>query len=65
MANVSPAQIQKFLSGMEYPARKRDLIEHAQDRGAPQEVISTLKHLPDKGEFATPAEVSKALGEVA
>ncbi|MGG6238380.1 DUF2795 domain-containing protein [Nodosilinea sp. AN01ver1] len=63
MATVNPIQVQKFLKGMEYPASKQDVIEHAKQQGADENVCSTLEQMPED-EFETPADVSKAIGEI-
>ena len=60
---VNPVQVEKFLKGVDYPATKEDLIRHAQQQGADQQVLESLKHLPDKT-FEGPAGVSKAIGEI-
>ncbi|TMD69248.1 MAG: DUF2795 domain-containing protein [Chloroflexi bacterium] len=40
-----------------------NLIRHAQQQGADQQVLESLKHLPDKT-FEGSAGVSKASGEI-
>lgn len=44
----NPTQIQKFLGGMDYPAGKQKLVEHAREKGAPDDVVQTLEGLPDR-----------------
>lgn len=63
MARANPIEIQKFLKGMDYPARKNDLVKRARDNGAKKEVISILEGLKSDA-FNSPAEVSKAVGEL-
>lgn len=63
MATVNPASLQKYLKGMNYPATKDDLIEHAESQGADDNVLDTLEQLPED-EYETPADVSKAIGEI-
>lgn len=63
MATVNPIQLQKFLKGMNYPASKQDVIDYAKQQGADDNVCSTLGKMPDQ-EFETPADVSKAIGEI-
>ncbi|PZV03167.1 MAG: hypothetical protein DCF32_14265 [Leptolyngbya sp.] len=63
MAKVNPIQVQKFLKGIEYPASKQDVVEHAKQHGADENVCATLEQMPDE-EFETSADVSKAIGEV-
>src|SRR6202165_1755597 len=45
---VSPVQVEKFLKGVDYPAKKEDLLKHAQQQGADQQVLEALKQLPDQ-----------------
>lgn len=63
MATVNSVSLQKYLKGMNYPATKDDLIEHAESQGADDNVLDTLEQLPED-EYETPADVSKAVGEI-
>jgi hypothetical protein len=63
MASVNPVQVEKYLKGVDYPANKNDLVKHAQQQGADQQVLETLKQLPDRT-FEGPAGVSKAIGSM-
>ncbi len=63
MAGVNPIQIEKFLKGIDYPAKKADLIKRAEQNGADEQVLSTLQQLPDQ-QFDSPADVSKAVGAI-
>lgn len=60
---VSAADIQKYLGGMDYPAGKDKLVEHAKSKGADEELISVLNNLPDR-EYNSAADVSAELKEV-
>jgi len=60
MPHTNPVQIQQFLKGVNYPARKEGLIENARNMGADQDVCASLEQLPDTF-FETPADVSQAL----
>jgi hypothetical protein len=57
---VSPIDIQKALSGMEYPAQKDAVVKHARSQGGSDEVIEALQGIDDQ-EYDTPAAVSKAV----
>jgi hypothetical protein len=63
MAKVNPIELQKHLKGMDYPASKQDLVQHVQKQGADQNIRSILEQLPDE-QYETPADVSKAVGEL-
>ncbi|HJT58373.1 MAG TPA: DUF2795 domain-containing protein [Ktedonobacteraceae bacterium] len=58
---VNPIQLEKYLKGVNYPASKNDLIKQAQQNGADQNVLDTLKKLPDRN-FDGPTGISKASG---
>jgi hypothetical protein len=59
--NVSAAELQECLKGVDYPADRNELIEAAKDNEAPQNVMVFLERIPDK-EYETPVDVSKELG---
>jgi hypothetical protein len=63
MAKANPIQVQKFLSGMDYPASKEEIVDHAKSKGADENIMQTLEQLPDES-FETPADVSKAIGKI-
>jgi hypothetical protein len=55
-------EVQKYLSGVDYPATKDQLIEHARKQGAPDGVIEALSSLPDD-EYDGPNKVSSAVAK--
>jgi hypothetical protein len=55
----NPIQMQKFLGGVDYPASRQDLIEHARSNGADEDVLSGLEAMPDKV-YNGPNAVSQA-----
>jgi hypothetical protein len=60
MAQAEFIAVQKALGGMSYPARKEQLVRHAQEHGADKEALDALNGLPDK-EYDGPNEVSAAV----
>ncbi len=62
-AKANPIDVQRFLEGVSYPIRTRDLVEEAKRQGASEEVRSTLERLPDE-RYNGPTEVSEAIGEL-
>jgi hypothetical protein len=63
MAKVNPIQVQKFLGGMDYPATKDEIVNHAKSKGADENIMDTLEQLPED-DYETPADVSKAIGQI-
>jgi uncharacterized protein DUF2795 len=62
MALADFIKMQKYLGGINYPATKQQLIEHARSNHADQEVLNALLEFPD-GEYSGPDQVSKAVAE--
>ena len=60
MANISRSRLQRFLEGVDYPASKQELIQHARSRGADDDVIDGLQLLPSR-RYNGPSDVSDAM----
>lgn len=60
MAQVNPIKLQKALGGIDYPASKDELVNHAEKHDADEEVLSFLRDLPDRN-YETPADVNKEM----
>ncbi|MGZ4902331.1 MAG: DUF2795 domain-containing protein [Halobacteriota archaeon] len=60
-----PANIMDHLKGIDFPARKNDLVEHARETEGPDtdEVVNTLEKLPAR-EYISPADVMHEVSEV-
>ena len=57
---VDPIEVQRHLSGVDYPVKKDELIATAERNGAPQEVIEALQALGQE-DFEDPDDVQAAL----
>ena len=55
---VSPIDIQKALKGMDYPATKQQILEHA--KGGGKDVVEALQKIEDR-EYEGPSGVSAAV----
>lgn len=62
MALADFIRVQKYLSGVSYPATKQQLIEHARGNHANKEVLNALQDIPDR-EYSGPDQVSKAVAK--
>lgn len=58
----SPANVTKNLKGVHFPAKKQDLVKHAQHEKAEQTVLSQLQNLEDR-EYQSMADVMKGYGK--
>lgn len=59
----NPIQIQKYLSGIDYPTDKQNLLKHAEKEGADDKVMDALRQLPDKS-YNGPVAVSREIGKM-
>jgi hypothetical protein len=62
VAQASPIQMQKYLAGMDYPASKDKVLEHARRKGADEDVLKGLESLPDR-QYDGPSAVSAAFSK--
>lgn len=60
MAEINPIDLQKALSGVDYPAKREELVDNARKRNADEAVVDKLAHLSER-EFDGPDKVSKAV----
>ncbi|GAB4519375.1 MAG: DUF2795 domain-containing protein [Anaerolineae bacterium] len=60
---VNPIQLQKYLSGISYPADKQTLIETAKGNNADDNIMNTLQQLPEQT-YERPTDVTKAVGNM-
>lgn len=58
---VNPIEVQRYLEGVGYPATREELVEAAEAKDAPEEVVDDLRALEDQV-FDGPDEVMEALG---
>lgn len=62
LASHSTATIAQALSGIDFPANKNDLVEHAKRNNADNEVIQALNELPEE-QYTSMADVFKGVGQ--
>jgi hypothetical protein len=62
LGGESPANVSAHLKGIDFPAQRDDLLDHAERNGAPREVVDVIGRMPD-GKFESMADVMKAYGE--
>jgi hypothetical protein len=59
--NINPQEIQQLIQSAHFPIDKNSIVQFAQQRGASNEVIGALQHLPDKT-FNSPQDIQNELG---
>lgn len=60
---VSAAQIQVYLKGIDYPADREKVINHARSQGAPDKVMQFLERLPERT-YNYPTDVEQEFGKM-
>ena len=61
--HVSPAIVEKYLVGIQYPAEQKNLVDKARDNEAPDAVMDLLNKLPNKT-YTTPIDITKEIGKI-
>lgn len=61
LAPHSTAVIAQALSGIDFPANKNTLVEHARNNNADRDVIDVLDQMPEE-RYASMADVFKGVG---
>jgi hypothetical protein len=60
---ASPAAIEQYLKGINFPANKEALIKHAKKNQAPGDVLRVLNQFQEK-EYHSVIDVSKEVGRI-
>lgn len=60
---VSPVELERYLDGMTFPAKKNDLRRKALDNHAPDVVIDIINNLPERS-FTSPVDINRAMDEI-
>ncbi|WP_317064364.1 DUF2795 domain-containing protein [Methanoculleus caldifontis] len=63
LAHLSPIDLQSYLKGVDYPAGKGDLIDHARKNNAPEDMIAALEQFSDRT-YRSTTEVSEEFGKI-
>jgi hypothetical protein len=62
MAKINPIEVQKALKGVNYPAKKDDIVRNAKEQGADDEIVRALENL-SADEFESPTDINEAIGK--
>lgn len=62
VGGTSPVNIAHYLSGIDFPCQKADLMAHAEHNGAAEDALDMLQNMPDD-EYNNMADVMKGYGE--
>ncbi|UPT23256.1 DUF2795 domain-containing protein [Thermobifida alba] len=62
MSDPTFVEVQKALSGIDYPADRDALVSHAREHGAADRVLAALRGVADR-RYSGPDEVSRAVSE--
>ncbi|OXM66002.1 DUF2795 domain-containing protein [Amycolatopsis vastitatis] len=61
MSKPNPIELQKYLAGVDYPAKRDDLVRAAEKNGADSGTLDVVRRLPDRT-YDGPSGVSKEIG---
>jgi len=60
---TNPVAIERYIKGIGFPANKEDLIQQAQENGAPEDVMDVLNRF-DEHEYNSPIDISKEVARI-
>ena len=60
MTDVEPSELQSLLEAMPLPARRDEVVDHAEIEGADDDLLAALRALPDR-EYETMDDVGETL----
>jgi hypothetical protein len=60
---ADPTKVHEYLEGMNYPAEKQEIVDHAEEHGADDETRKFLHEIPDR-KYEGPSDVSQELGNM-
>ena len=63
MANMSQADIDRYLRNINYPVDKNELVNYARKLNVPEDMMRNLDKLPNQ-KFNSPDDIRKSMGEV-
>lgn len=61
--SLPPAQIGPYIKDVNFPADKKEVIQHVKNSNASPEVIDTLETLPNQ-KFSSSQELKEVLGNI-
>jgi len=62
MGGQSPSNVTHNLRGIDFPAKKKDLVEKARSNGAEDQVVELIEAMPDD-EYGSMADVMRHYSE--
>lgn len=60
LGDLSPADVHKYLEGLNFPASKEEVVATAESNGAPQALVEQIRALGPE-QFSSPDDVVSAL----
>jgi hypothetical protein len=59
---IGITDVQKYIDGIDFPAGKNELLDHARQKDAPDEILELMKNFPSQ-QYGSPTDVSRAMGQ--
>lgn len=61
--DVNVVEVEKYVAGINFPVTKDQLVDHAREKGAPQEVVGFMSEMPER-DYVSTMDVARGVGEV-
>lgn len=60
--DISAAEVEKYIKGIDFPCDKDELIQHARENDAPDEVLNFMDDFPDQ-EYGSAVDVARGISD--
>ena len=60
--NISAAEIERYIRGVDFPADKENLVQQARENNAPNEVVDLMNDFPER-KYESAADVARGISE--
>jgi hypothetical protein len=57
---IGMTEVQKYIKDIDFPVGKNELLDHARQQDAPDEILELMKNSPSQ-QYGNPSDVSRAL----
>jgi hypothetical protein len=62
-SEVTITEVQKYIEGIDFPVGKTQLLDHARQNEAPDEILEFMQEFPSR-QYGSPVDVSRVVGQM-
>jgi hypothetical protein len=62
-SEITISEVQKYIDGIDFPVGKTQLLDHARQNDAPDEILDFIQEFPSR-QYGSPMDVSRVMGQM-